>query len=77
MDFDRVGMEDRFTRILGILIPEYILPVKPGRNLSIIVETVVLNQMMKNQGVNTAAKFNERLIRRMDNFFIFSHKAKS
>jgi len=63
--YERVGLEDRFTRILGVLVPEYVIPVEPGRNLSIIVEAAVLNQKMRGFGVNIAAQFNERLIRRM------------
>ena len=63
--YERVGIENQYTRILGVPVPEYVIPIEPGRNLSIIVETVTLTQKMKDAGVNIAAQFNERLIERM------------
>jgi HPr kinase/phosphorylase len=63
--YERVGIEDRFIRILDVLVPTYTIPIEPGRNLSILIETAALNQKMKSAGVNVAARFNEDLIRRM------------
>ncbi|MCX7045442.1 MAG: HPr(Ser) kinase/phosphatase [Candidatus Sumerlaeota bacterium] len=64
-NYERTGLDERFTSMLGVLVPEYILPIEPGRNLSIIIEAAVLNQKMKNMGVHIAAQFNQRLIQRM------------
>ena len=45
--YERTGLDERYTSLLGVLIPEYTLPIEPGRNLSIIIEAAVLNQKMK------------------------------
>ena len=48
-------------------VPEYVIPVEPGRNIGVLVEVAGLNQRLKNQGINPARAFNESLIRRMTN----------
>lgn len=63
--YERVGLEDSYTRILEVMLPTYTLPIEPGRNVSILIETAALAQKMRNSGVNVAAKFNDDLIERM------------
>jgi HPr kinase/phosphorylase len=64
-DCDRLGLEDKYTTILGIKIPELILPVKPGRNLAVLVEIASLNRRLKNRGHNAAKELNDKLIQMM------------
>ncbi len=52
--YDRLGLDDETREILGIQIPSMIVPVKPGRNLSIIIETAALNNRLKRTGYNAA-----------------------
>ncbi|MBN1477111.1 HPr(Ser) kinase/phosphatase [Candidatus Sumerlaeota bacterium] len=65
--YERLGLEDRIYSIFDVEVPEYIIPVEPGRNIGVLVEVAALNQRLKNQGVNPAQAFNESLIRRMTN----------
>ena len=52
--YDRLGLDDETQEILGIQIPSMVVPVKPGRNLSIIIETAALNNRLKRTGYNAA-----------------------
>jgi HPr kinase/phosphorylase len=47
--------------ILGVKLPKVILPVRPGRNLAIIVEVAVRNWRLKNMGYNAAQELDNRL----------------
>lgn len=60
--YDRVGTEEQYTEILDINLPLHILPVKPGRDVVLLLETIALNQRLKQMGLNTAREFNARLI---------------
>ena len=60
--YNRLGNSDTTTTLLGVSIPFITLPVKPGRNIPIIIEAAVLNQKLKEQGVNSARGFNNSLI---------------
>jgi len=64
-EYDRVGLEDRTRTILDVAIPECVIPVEPGRNLSILVEVAAMNQRLKNTGFNPARSLNEQLVQRM------------
>ncbi len=48
--------------ILGVHIPFIKIPVKPGRNIPIIIETAALNQRLKDRGENTAKEFNRSIV---------------
>jgi HPr kinase/phosphorylase len=61
-NYDRLGIADETTTILGVNIPLITLPVKPGRNIPILIEAAVLNQRLKSQGVHAARDFNRNLI---------------
>lgn len=52
--YDRMGMENEYTQILGINVPSLTIPVKPGRNLAIIIETAAMNNRQKKMGYNAA-----------------------
>ncbi len=52
--YDRLGLENEYTSILGIDVPMTVVPVKPGRNLSIIIEAAAMNNRQKKLGYNAA-----------------------
>ena len=64
-DYDRTGLEDKFVEYLGVKIPIIELPIFPGKNITVIAETIALNQLLKIYGKFTAKEFNERLIKNM------------
>lgn len=63
--YDRLGLDEEKTEILGIEIPSITIPVKPGRNLAIILEIAAMNNRQKKMGFNTAEEFNKRLMEQM------------
>lgn len=62
VEYDRVGLHEQVTSILGVRVPEIVMPVRPGRNLAVLVEVATLNQRLKYRGHFTAQDFNKRLI---------------
>ena len=63
--YDRLGLDEETTDILGIKVPSIVIPVCPGRNLSIVIEVAAMNNRQKRMGYNTAAEFNQRLMKSM------------
>ena len=63
--YDRLGLDNDFTDIMGIQIPTTTIPVKPGRNLAIIFEIAAMNNRQKKMGYNTAEEFNQKLMQSM------------
>ncbi len=59
--YDRMGLEDETTEILGINLPSITVPVKPGRNLAVIIEVAARNNRQKKLGYNAAQALLERL----------------
>ena len=64
-EYDRLGLDDVTTEILEVKIPTVTIPVKPGRNLSSIVEIAAMNQRLKMRGYHAAQDLNRRLIEMM------------
>ena len=52
--YDRMGIDSEYTEILGIRVPVMTIPVKPGRNLAIIIEVAAMNNRQKKMGYNAA-----------------------
>ena len=63
--YDRLGLDNETIDILGIDIPAITIPVKPGRNLAIILEIAAMNNRQKKMGYNTAEEFNKKLMGQM------------
>ena len=63
--YDRLGLDENKYNILGVDIPSITIPVKPGRNLAIILEIAAMNNRQKKMGYNTAEEFNKRLMEQM------------
>jgi HPr kinase/phosphorylase len=60
--YDRIGLDEKYCDILGVKIPYHILPVKPGRDVVLLIETIVLNHRLKEMGYNSAKEFNSKLL---------------
>ena len=60
--YDRVGLDEKFIDILGVSIPYHVLPVKPGRDVVLLLETIALNHRLKDMGYNSAKEFNSKLL---------------
>ncbi|NOX87400.1 MAG: HPr kinase/phosphorylase [Calditrichaeota bacterium] len=60
-EYDRTGLEDKTTEILGVEIPQITLPIHPGKNITVIAETIAMNHLLKTYGYHTAKEFNKRL----------------
>ncbi len=59
--YDRLGLEDEYFNILGIKVPATVVPVKPGRNLAIIIEIAAMNNRQKRMGYNAARELMQQL----------------
>jgi HPr kinase/phosphorylase len=60
-NYDRMGLETQKTEILGLQIPSLTIPVKPGRNLAVIIEVAAMNSRQKKLGYNAAEDLLNRL----------------
>ena len=60
--YDRMGLQNDKMDIMGIEVPSLTIPVRPGRNLSVVIEVAAMNQRQKQMGYNTAEEFNKRLM---------------
>ncbi len=60
--YDRFGLDQEKMEILGLEVPSLTIPVRPGRNLAIILEIAAMNNRQKKMGYDTAAEFNKRLM---------------
>ncbi|MDQ3605784.1 MAG: HPr(Ser) kinase/phosphatase [Gemmatimonadota bacterium] len=63
--YDRTGLDRQQIDILGVPIPKVVVPLNPGKNITVIAEVVAMNHLLKYAGVDSAALFNERLMRHM------------
>lgn len=59
--YDRMGMENEYATILGIQVPCVTIPVKPGRNLAVILEVAAMNNRQKKMGYNAAQELMHNL----------------
>ncbi|HEY2409589.1 MAG TPA: HPr(Ser) kinase/phosphatase [Polyangiaceae bacterium] len=59
--YDRIGLEDRHRELLGVPIREVVLPVRPGRNMSSIIEIAARNELLRQAGHHPARDFVERV----------------
>ena len=64
-EYDRLGLEEQNYELLGVKLPLQTIPVRPGRNITTIVEVAARNQLLKEMGYHSAAEFEDRLEQRM------------
>lgn len=61
--YDRLGTEQNYKELLGVKLPVIEIPVRPGRNLPIIIEAAAMNERLKNMGYNSAKDFNQNVLK--------------
>lgn len=64
-EYERLGLEERFTTILGVEIPVVVIPISPGKNITVISEVIAMNHMLKVYGENAAVELSKRLSERL------------
>jgi HPr kinase/phosphorylase len=60
--YDRVGLDEKFCEILGVKLPFHLLPVKPGRDVVLLLETIALNHRLKGMGLHSAKDFSKKIL---------------
>jgi len=65
LEYERLGIEDHRTTLLGVDIPQVNIPISPGKNITVISEVIAMNHMLKTYGENSAADFSKRLSERL------------
>ena len=64
--YDRLGLEEHYTELLGVKIPMNTIPITPGRNLAMILEVAAMNNRQKKLGYNSALEFTEQINKHFD-----------
>lgn len=66
IDYERIGIDDDTDTILGVPLPRIVLPVRPGRNLTTIIEVAARNQLLKLEGFHAAKEFQKQLLAKLN-----------
>ncbi len=61
VEYDRLGLDDQYTEILGVRLPKLLIPIRPGRNLAVVLEVAARNFRLRQSGYNAARTLDERL----------------
>ena len=64
--YDRLGLENLYTTILDVQVPSLTIPVKPGRNLAVIIEVAAMHNRHKKMGYNAALEFTKQINEHFD-----------
>ena len=64
-EYERLGLEERTASIMGINLPRIVIPVRPGRDIALLIETAALNHRLKKMGYHAARDLNRDLIKLM------------
>ncbi|MGB7054976.1 MAG: HPr(Ser) kinase/phosphatase [bacterium] len=62
-EFERIGMDRKTKEILGVDIPHIVIPLSPGKNISVIAEVIAMNYLLDLRGVRPAEEYNQELRR--------------
>jgi HPr kinase/phosphorylase len=62
-NYDRLGNEEQYMEFLGVNIPKLEIPVKPGRNIPVIIEVAAMNERLKKMGYNSSKEFNQNILK--------------
>lgn len=65
--YDRLGLDEDKRKILDVELTSLVVPVRPGRNLAIIIEVAAMNQRLKRMGYHAARELSEKLMTSMTN----------
>lgn len=61
-EYERLGLTMRQLEMFDCKLPEYILPIEPGRNIAMLIEVAALTRRLEMQGVNVAKEFDQRIM---------------
>lgn len=61
-NYDRLGAEEQTEEILGVHVPKVVVPIKPGRNIPVLIETAARNERLKKMGYYSAREFNRNVM---------------
>lgn len=64
--YDRLGLEEQTTKFFDVEVPSLTIPVKPGRNLAVVIEVAAMNNRNKKMGYNAALEFTEQINRHFE-----------
>lgn len=64
-NYERLGLDQEYSEILGIKLPNVVIPVKPGRDVALLIETAAQNTKLQSLGFNAAQQFNKQLLSSM------------
>lgn len=65
-DWDRLGLDDHMTDVLGVDLRQLTIPIFPGKNITVISETIALNHMLKVYGIDAAKRLDQQLLDMME-----------
>jgi HPr kinase/phosphorylase len=65
-DWDRLGLDEKYVDMLGVKIRQVVIPIYPGKNITVIAESISLNHMLKVYGIDAAKRFNKQLVDMME-----------
>jgi HPr kinase/phosphorylase len=63
--YDRTGLDADTTEVLGVSLPKVVIPLNPGKNITVIAEVIAMNHLLKYSGVDTAQQLDRDLQQRM------------
>ena len=66
-NYDRLGLEEQYTELLGVKVPMNTIPITPGRNLAVILEVAAMNNRQRKMGYNPALEFTQQIDRYYEN----------
>jgi HPr kinase/phosphorylase len=66
-NYERTGLDPLTTDVIGVGVPKVIIPISPGKNITVISEVIAMNMLLKMNGIDAAKLFNEKLIETMKN----------
>lgn len=64
-NYERLGLDSSYIELLGVRLPNLVIPVKPGRDVALLIEVAAQNEKLKSLGFNVARNFNEQLLASM------------
>ncbi len=66
VEYDRLGLDDQYAEILDVRVPKLLIPIRPGRNLAVVLEVAARNFRLKQSGFNAAKSLDDRLRERAE-----------
>ena len=64
-EYDRIGLDEEYIDLLGVKTPKVLIPVRPGRNIAMIVDVAARNTRQKKLGYNAAEELNDKVKRQI------------